>query len=308
MNNTVLRILSAVLALGAVAVAILAIRLSQNPTPAPVVVTASAPAAPTEAVAMAARSLKAGQPVVAGDVAVKGMASPPALAYRQIQDVVGRAPIADVPVGAPLLPSMFAADSIAYLLKPGERAVGVEINEVTGVGGFAKPGEHVDVLGFLPRETESNTVGSAVVVVEDARLLSLGDTTKLDIDAAAPNNGGLADALAKESGVKAAAEMKERRLRLKSAVLAVRESEVNKLMLAASVGSVRLALRPPVAVDMNGDLGQGGRKNTATKAAPVSASDMGIQREGTRRSAVIIQEGSTEIEPASSSNTKGVSF
>jgi pilus assembly protein CpaB len=296
MNNTVLRIISALLALGALGVGYFAIQLSKAPS-APIAAPAPTPEVPKESVAVGARQIKAGQVLAATDLALKGVQSPPPGAYRNLQEVIGRVAVADIPADTPLLASHFAADSIAYLLKPDERAVGIQIDEVAAVGGFAKPGETVDVLAFLSKDGEISS--SAQVVVENARLLTMGDATQLDNEAARANQSNLGDALAKESGAKSASEIKERRMHLKSAVLAVRKNDVNRLMLASNAGVLRLALRPPVGNDPNRTLTGASNAPQMTKAAPAVLSDISMRRpstDGGSARKLVIQEGSKERE------------
>jgi pilus assembly protein CpaB len=313
MNNTVLRILSAILAIGALAVGLLAIKLSQGPS-APASVPAAAPqeAVPTVAVATSARAIKAGQTIVASDVAVKGVQGPPANAFKEIPDLLGRMAATDIPAGTPLVPSHFAADSIAYLLKSGERAVGIQVDEVSSVGGFIKPGEHVDVLAYVPPTDErNNRLGASTVVIQDARVLTIGDASKIEQDLAKDKSDSMSVTMAKESGLKVAAEIQTRRMNLKSAVLAVKDSDVNRLMTAATVGQVRLALRPPASFDANAQLGQGQGKNRSLPS-PSTTLDMTIKRpkepqeEDARK--IIIQEGSKELEQGAPKNNRNSIF
>jgi len=295
MNNTVLRALSVVLGLGALVVGLLAIKLSQGPS-APAPIAASQPTAvPVVAVATSVRTLKAGQVIVVSDIAIKGVQGPPTDAFKAMPEVVGRMTAVDSAPGTPLVPAHLAADSIAYLLKSGERAVGIQVDEVSSVGGFIKPGEHVDVLAYVPSTEDRNSrLGTATVVIQDARLLTIGDLSKLDQDAS-QGKDSVGTTLSKETGVKIVADIQERRLRLKSAVLAVKELDVNRLMTAATVGQLRLSLRPPAALDTLSLAGQGKPQLLPPPSTPL---DMTIKRpkEKEEGRSVIIQEGSKERE------------
>jgi len=253
------------------------------------------------AVATATKGVKAGEMLIATDVAVKGVRGAPSNAYTQMQDVVGRVAVSDIPAGAVLMPNLFAADSISYLLKPGERAIGVPVDEISAVGGFIKPGDMVDVLAFMSKDTDGQT--NAQVVVDNVRLLTVGDSTQFDaqrLDGPGTNSpkdaGNLSVASMSGTG---SAGMKEKRIGLRSVVLAVRESELNRLMLAANAGILRLALRPPVGADPNANLGQG--KGVGRQRPPAAVlSDLAQGRKagtgtgtGTR---YVIQEGSKERE------------
>jgi pilus assembly protein CpaB len=299
MNNTVLRILSAILAIGALAVGLLAIKLSQGPSvPASAPVSAQAPSLPMVPVAVSVKSVKAGQIILATDIAVKGLQAPPADAFKDMPEIVGRMAAVDIPAGTPLVPAQFAADSIAYLLKSGERAVGIQVDEVSSVGGFLKPGEHVDVLAYVPpSEERNNRMGTATVVIQDARLLTIGNVSKLEQDASKSKSNTVNATLTKEAGLKVMAEVQELRQNLKSAVLAVREADVNRLMTAATVGQLKLALRPPPMFDANAQLGKSQDKPNAPPP-PSTTMDMTIRR----TPSIVIQEGSGEREQGTSDN------
>jgi pilus assembly protein CpaB len=241
MNNTVLKIIAGLLALGAVIVAIVGIRLSQQPA---TVKPAEAPASvPTESVVVAARAIKAGQMLGPADLVIKGVTAPPAQAFRQTQDALGKVVNQDVVLGTPIEPKQLASENLASHLLPGERAVAVFIDEVVGLGGFGKPGDHVDVMGYVGAKTETNDNSFAEIVVHDARVLSFGDVTQMDADRERQANP-ITNAAAAETGVKDLKEIKERRMNMRSAVLAVPVAEATHLMLAANAGQLRLALRP----------------------------------------------------------------
>ncbi len=299
MNNKVLRIISVLLALGAVAVGYFAIRLSRAPAPSPVVIQQQAPAAsaPMEAVAVAVHELRAGQALIAKDIAIQAVPQAPTQAYRQMQDVVGRVVVSDIPAGTALTPSLFAADSIAYLLKPNERAVAIQIDEVAAVGGYIKPGDSVDVLSFVSAGSDVvNTVPTALVVADNVKLLAVGNVSQLDDleRAGAPVQNGKEKSLnpltaGTSSSQKSSVD--ERRLHMRSAVLAVRDRDVNKLMLAANAGTMRLALRPPQGSDPNGNL-LDDRKPPPRAAGNAVLSDVATHKGDPRK--LVVQEGSVE--------------
>jgi pilus assembly protein CpaB len=294
MNNNVLKIIAGILLAGAIVVAIMGIRLSQQSSgPAAVPASAAQPAAiPMEAIVVSARRIKAGQSIVASDLTMKNMATPPLQAYRVTQEVLGKTATIDIEPGTTLLPNLFVIANMANAVRPGERAMAVQVDEVIGIGGFARPGDHVDVLWFTPSNRETNDSSSAQIVIHDARLLSLGETTVMDVDTEQKSAKVEKDALDK-SGVKNAQDARERRMSLRSAILAVPEAEVTHLMMAVSVGQLRLALRP---VD---------NKTPSNVALPEPSKRMVTLNElgpapATRKNtaapeeAVVIQEGSKE--------------
>lgn len=302
MNNTVLKIVAALLAIGAVVVAIIGVRMSRQP-PAPPIVTVAEPAsAPTEAVVVAAKTIKAGKLIGPGDVIIKNVASPSAQIYRQTQDLVGKIALTDLPPGTPLQASQFMADTMATLIHQGERAVAVLVDEVIGLGGFAKPGDHVDVLAYIPPNREANTRAFAQVTVHNARVLAFGEASQLDADHAKKVEPATSDDDATKKGNSARQELKEFRATLHSALLAIPEADAPRLMLAASTGLLRLSLRPGGVLTAGDappnqtaeqrrpqDLGPPRYSTTMTDLAPPNAPARSDEADD-----IIIQEGSNE--------------
>src|SRR3989344_3759999 len=265
MNNNVLKILAGVLALGAVIVALIGIRLSGAPS-APAATAASAPAPAASArFVVAARDIQAGRMLESADVQLETAASAPQGSLGSTQQAIGQVSSRDITKGTPVLLDAIAPESLSALLQPGERAVAVQVDEVIGAGGFAQ------------------------VLVRRARILTFGDATQ--IDQAAPTAQGQATQEAmRETGAQAALQARERRQSLRSAVLAVRESEASALMLAANTGLLRLALRPKHEGSEPPDLASGRLTTRVSDLSPMrakpAATDAG--------SPIIIQEGSKE--------------
>jgi pilus assembly protein CpaB len=224
-----LRGLALVLAIGALVAAFVGYRLSTQPPPGP-------PVAPTEMAVHAARPLPAGQVIGAADLTLKPVASRPAGSFVSPGQVIGQAPTAEVPVGEMLLRAHFQASGpLLRSVHAGERAVAIKVDEVAGLAGFAQPGDRVDVLLHLRGTQETSNVSSAQVVLSDVRLLAYGESVQ-----APPGEGDNAVA-------RGAEKLAGRPRSHSSAVLAVPEAATARLMLAASSGSLRLALRPPAA-------------------------------------------------------------
>jgi pilus assembly protein CpaB len=242
MNNQLLKILAALLALGALGVAYLGLRLSQQPvTPAAAPVAAASQ--PVYSVLVAARALPAGQAIEAKDLVTISRPAVPDRALTSVQSAQGRVPTRDIAQGEAMQEGMFLAPRLANLLKAGERAVGVRIDEVVGLGGFAEPGDSVDVLVYIPSNRETNDITTASVAIRDARVLAFGDDTLLSPSADAKDS--TTEQAKEATGAKELENARDRRLNLKSAVLAVPEQDAALLMMASSQGQIKLALRPP---------------------------------------------------------------
>nr|GFC33606.1 hypothetical protein [Tanacetum cinerariifolium] len=66
-----------------------------------------------------------------------------------------------------------AGGTLARMIRPGERALALSIDEIIGAGGQLSPGDYVDVLLYLPSD-QTNPDRSAQTVVPALRVLSVG--------------------------------------------------------------------------------------------------------------------------------------
>ncbi len=285
MNARLLKIVAALLALGAVIAAVVGIRLSSGPAEKPAAAPATFPAV------VARITLTAGRPIAANDVVVQALTAKPSRGFAAVQDVVGKVPQVDVAAGEPLVATHFATGgALARQVRPGERAVAVKVDDVIGLGGFAQPGDRLDVLLYLRGDRETDNKSSAQVVLRDVRLLAFVDVVQTPPAASGEEEQEAKRAATKEtlSKVGLGADKEARRQRtLQSAVLAVPEADAPKLMLAASTGTLRLALRPaagvaapaPVPAAGNNELirlGELVRTEAPRRAAPATPAGPGI--------------------------------
>lgn len=148
--------------------------------------------------------------------------------YTTLEDVVGRVPLLDVDAGAPITARYFKeGNALARIIPPGFQAVSLEINDVIAVGGFVRPGDIVDVLLYL-RGGSGIQEAQARVLLKQTRVLAYEERI---VD----RPEGLKDE------EKTGGEGKGRRVR--TAVVAVPEADVTRVMLGVSMGELRLALR-----------------------------------------------------------------
>ncbi|MES3041720.1 MAG: Flp pilus assembly protein CpaB [Pseudomonadota bacterium] len=167
--------------------------------------------------------------LAADDLAIDYLKIAPPRTYRTIAEVVGQTIQVELSAGALLeLGNLQPGSEVARLLKPGERAVAIPVDEVVGGGGFVQPGDTVDILLFL--RGENGARDSAQVVMQSLRVLGFG----ADII----NPAGGTETPEQKAG------RKSERARARSAVLAVAEKDVTRIMLASSLGTLRMATRP----------------------------------------------------------------
>lgn len=72
-------------------------------------------------------------------------------AIRDLKEVEGEVALAPLSDGEQVLSNKFGPPdgSLAWSLKPGQRAFTLEVNEASGVGNMIRPGNHVDVLAKI---------------------------------------------------------------------------------------------------------------------------------------------------------------
>lgn len=219
-------------------------RRPQQAAPAPVAATTTPPVpvapAKTAHAIVAAQALPAGEVIPASALRDVALAEAPEGSYGQLAQLIGQVPRVDIPEGS-VITSALLANPIAMQLRPGERALAVPVDEVSGVGYRVQPGDYVDVVLTL----KMDDLGPAAMNRQhtDSRLLA----SRLRVLAYGarnlPNVGTTASA--KNEGNEAAAKM---------AVLAVPLAEVDPLVLGQQAGKLSLALRHPGDQGMPSDL------------------------------------------------------
>jgi len=181
-----------------------------------------------------ARPVKAFQVIAEADLAIEKVLHPLQGTAQAASAWVGKTLMADLPAGTALNEAHFSpGGQVARLLRPGERAVAIPVNDVVGGGGFLQPGDMVDIILFLDADGEKRPNATTQVVMKTVRVLSFG----ADLIDVSPDVGAQEDQAQAEPGGRLRGDAK-------SAVLAVAESDVSRLMLANSLGELRLAIVP----------------------------------------------------------------
>ena len=153
-------------------------------------------------------------------------------ALRSVQEI-GKTTLVDITAGEQILKSKLATQedktrTLSLSLSPGERAVTVKVDEVSGVGYFVQPGDKVDVLVTLeaPSDTASaNPAGQQIkgsctsTIISNVRVLATGQNRIPNQTAATA---------------------------YPTVTLAVYPLQAQQLILASERGSVGLVLRSPV--------------------------------------------------------------
>jgi len=176
-------------------------------------------------IVVASQDLAFGTPLSAQNVRLANwpQGSMPVGAFTSIEDVSrNRVALRPMVVGEPVLASKVSGTdgraSIAANLPPGQVAYTILISDVAGVGGFARPGDVVDVLltRNLPGESAGPTDKMNDIVLHGVPLL--GIDLVADQSKSQPTVG-------------------------KTATLQVSPTDAQKLALASQIGVLSLALR-----------------------------------------------------------------
>lgn len=247
MNSRVTLGLAGLLLLGAIIAGYWGLTLSRQPVVEPAVAPAAvavvspnaAPATPVEdptrqPVVVLLRDIAPFVKITAADVAVEKLRTAPAGSLGAVDQVIGRTPWRPLSAGSWLSEESFEAGSqLARMIRPGERALAVAVDEVINAGGQLAPGDYVDVLLFL-RKDENNLQPSAQLVVPAVRVLVVGSQMGL-------TNEGQPASPARTDEERLRQD--QQRMAARSVVLAVPEPLLSRLMLASGAGVLRLAVR-----------------------------------------------------------------
>lgn len=243
MNSRISLILAGLLLVGALIAAYWGLVLSR---PVPVAPPVVQPAAVTQnfavvedqtrqPVVVLAHDVAPFVPLAAEDLVLEKLLTAPAGSLTRVDMAVGKIPWRPLSAGTWLTEDSFnSGGTLARMIRPGERALAVAVDEVIGAGGQLSPGDYVDVLLFL-RQEANNPQQSAQIVIPALRLLSVGDQLGLTND----GTPGSKPATTPEEKAK----QLQSRAGARTVTLAVPEQLLSRLMLAAQSGVLRLAVR-----------------------------------------------------------------
>ena len=154
------KIIAGVLLAAGLVLAFVAWRLASAPSSppqpvAPVAASAPAPQEPVKfyPVVVAAKAIPAGTRIAPDMLEVAKWQVALSGGFPAADLLTGAIVRTDVAVGDPILPSMLA-HGMASLLQPGERALAVAVDEVSGGGNRILPGDFVDVFFMLDKSAE----------------------------------------------------------------------------------------------------------------------------------------------------------
>ncbi|POR59143.1 Flp pilus assembly protein CpaB, partial [Pseudomonas avellanae] len=125
-------------------------------------------------VVVLAREIPAYTAITADDLTIERLKVAQPGSFEAIDKIVGRSSWRTLTAGSWLTESNFeAGGTLAQMIRPHERALALQVDEVTGASGQLSPGDYVDVLLYLPEDV-SNPNRSSQVVVPALRILGVG--------------------------------------------------------------------------------------------------------------------------------------
>ncbi|RYX89633.1 MAG: Flp pilus assembly protein CpaB [Comamonadaceae bacterium] len=226
------KIIAAILVLLALSLGGYAWMLSRKPAPVATVTNAGAPAQAPEAtrlfpVVVTSKAVPAGEVLTADMLRVAQLPINPAGAFTETSAAAGRATIADMGEGTPVLQNQLIT-GLALRLASGERAVAVKADEVMGVGNRVQPGDFVDVFVSLKTDSREIDRSHARLILSRKRVLAFGNASV---------DGGPSKA--------EKAENRSGGAQARTVVLAIPVEEINILTVGETSGNLLLALRNP---------------------------------------------------------------
>jgi pilus assembly protein CpaB len=139
-----------------------------------------------------------------------------------LKEVIGQNLKSSVAAKMPIMKDMVGpGEGLDGIIPAGYRAVAVKVDEFTGVGGLLRPGVKVDVLGTFSVKRDNKTERISKVVLQNVEVRAVGQEYR-------PENMENVSSKVKPS---------------RSVTLMVRSDQAETLELAASSGTIRLALR-----------------------------------------------------------------
>ncbi len=221
---------------------------------------------------VAIKPLPAYREITTDDVALVPISVAPPQYFTDVAEVVGRAPVRGLATGAPVTEDAFGRNSaLSEAIPPGTQAMSLSISDVVAVGGFVRPGDFVDVLVYLRSAGDQVEDSQARILLKNARVLAYQTQLISDEGGDRSETGGAR--------------------RDSTAVIAVPEQQTTRVMLGASLGELRLALRAPVDKDAGADLTQSA-ENDELRPQPVSpASQVVADNTAADRDASSVSDG-----------------
>jgi pilus assembly protein CpaB len=179
---------------------------------------------PATQIVVANQNIPLGSKLTAKDVKLEMIPKKlaPEGACTDVKEVIGQSLKSSVSAKMPIMKEMIGpGEGLDGIIPVGYRAVAVKVDEFTGVGGLLRPGVKVDVLGTFSVKRGGRTERISKVVLQNVEVRAVGQEYR-------PENMENVSSKVKPS---------------RSVTLMVKSEQAETLELAASSGTIRLALR-----------------------------------------------------------------
>ena len=140
----------------------------------------SGPTIETEAVVTAVRDIPAYTTIDGTMLTItnvpKGAAHPKAA--RDVAEVVGKTTDGAIITGEQILTAKLNTEesALSYIVPKGMRAITISVDEVTGIAGFIKTGDYVDVMSTTTTDYSKEST-TTLVIVQDVKVVALDKKT-----------------------------------------------------------------------------------------------------------------------------------
>ncbi|MGE5398738.1 MAG: Flp pilus assembly protein CpaB [Chitinophagales bacterium] len=187
-------------------------------------------------VVIASRDIQQDSTIGPDDVTTKKVPSEyvHARTYREREQVIGKVAISNITANEQVIRDRILNDNnrkqeMAYTVPAGKRAISVEVDDITGVSGFIRPNDRVDVLVTIDVPVDQQqTKTCTVLALQNLQVLATGSS----LNGVPDSKGDSKNAVSK-----------------KTVTLAVDPRQGQVLTMATERGVIRLMLRPPAEHD-----------------------------------------------------------
>lgn len=295
MQARTLKIIAALLIIGAVVMGIIGFKISQQDSKRKASAAASNSAANSGEFTYAQKLLIASKPIGKGYIItaddVQLIPFPIAIenSFSNTSDIVNKKAESDIQQGAIIRSSdLEKTSALAQHIPPGYRAIAIKVDEVVGAGGFLAPGDHVDIIFSSKATKETYQKSLSRRIIRNVQLLAYGsDLEGKETPAVAVDSKGRVKQTKDKNFGK----------RGRSAVLAIKEADINKLVLAEHSGLLRLVavgeeeMNPDTGDADTNELAKTSDNNRPTKDKPSYIREVTGQKPPARPQTVYVYSG-----------------
>ncbi len=225
----------------------------------------------TVSVLVAAKNIPAGTAVTGTQITTEKVPrqflNPNAVLPKELELILNQTTSIDLQKGQQILWTDFVSEKetgLATVIKEGERALTLDVNDRTGVSGLLKPNDHVDIIGTfqVPKEVKIDAGDLrkfqgdfsyqfeqvTVTLLQNVTVLAVGKyigTEDFGPGAMFPAASGMRGSLGMDAAAQTAAKRLQDKMSYRTVTVLVTPLEAELLVHAMLTGEITLALRNP---------------------------------------------------------------